>query len=74
MGGTAIIMIDKRYIIAQEIAHTDYSYFENPLREILEYRKAACEKLATTSEENEEQMFELIEYTNNLLKKYLKIW
>jgi len=37
-------MIDKRYIIAQEIANTDYSYFENPLREILEYRKAAFEK------------------------------
>lgn len=67
-------MIDNRYIIAEQIAHTDYSDYENPLREILEYRKMACSKLKDASEENKEEMFSIIEYTNNLLKRYLAIW
>lgn len=67
-------MTDKRYIIAKEIAYTDYSNYENPLREILEYRKASCEKLDTIPEEYKDILFEQIEHTNNLLKKHLQIW
>lgn len=67
-------MIDKRYIKAKEISHTDYSGYENPLREILEYRKMACSILEDTSEENREELFSIINYSNRLLKRHLNIW
>lgn len=66
--------IDSRYIKAREIAQTDYSSFDNPLREILEYRKMACEQLGKVYEGDEENVLEIIEYSNDLLKRHLKIW
>lgn len=67
-------MIDERFIKAKQIAHTDYSNYDNPLREILEYRKMACSKLEDISEEGREQLFDIIDYTNKLLKRHLNIW
>lgn len=66
--------IDNRRIQAREISKTDYSSFESPLRELLEYRKVACQELNKAHIGEGDSLFELIEYTNDLLKKYLKIW
>lgn len=66
--------IDSRYIKARDIAQTDYSNFNNPLREILEYRKMACKELNKIPYADEDRLFEVIEYCNDALKKNLKIW
>ena len=55
------------------IIGTDYSNYQNPLKELLEYRKLACIKYMEGNE-GKEELFSIMEYCNEKIKLYLGIW
>lgn len=64
---------DRKISCIHTIVGVDYSDYQNPLRELLEYRKLACIKYME-GDENEEELFSIMEYCNEKLKLYLGIW
>ena len=63
----------RRLSCIHSIIGAEYSTFKNPLRELLEYRKIACIKYMGGNE-NEEELFNVMEYCNDKIKLYLGIW
>ena len=63
----------RRLSCIHSIIGADYSTYQNPLRELLEYRKLACIKYMEGNE-NEEELFSIMEYCNEKIKLYLGIW
>lgn len=55
------------------IAGTDYSSYQNPLKELLEYRKLACIKYIEGND-NEKELLIIMDYCNEKIKLYLGIW
>ena len=63
----------RRLSCIHSIIEADYSTYQNPLRELLEYRKLACIKYMEGNE-NAEELFYIMEYCNEKIKLYLGIW
>ena len=63
----------RRLSCIHSIIGADYSSYQNPLRELLEYRKLACIKYMEGLE-NEEELLSIMEYCNEKIKLYLGIW
>lgn len=63
----------RRLSCIHSIIGADYNPYQNPLRELLEYRKLACIKYMEGNE-NEEELFNVMEYCNEKIKLYLGIW
>ena len=63
----------RRLSCIHSIIGADYSTYQNPLRELLEYRKLACIKYMEGLE-NKEELFNIMEYCNEKIKLYLGIW
>jgi hypothetical protein len=62
----------KDFYRIQQIIHKDYSNYENPIREILEYRKQACLKLDDNLSSAKE-IREVIEYCDTLIKRHFDL-
>lgn len=64
---------NRRLCCIHSIIGAEYSTYQNPLRGLLEYRKLACIKYMEGNE-NEEELFSIMEYCNEKIKLYLGIW
>lgn len=63
----------RRLSCIHSIIGTNYSNYENPLKELLEYRRLACIKYMEGNE-GKEELFSIMEYCNERIKLYLEIW
>jgi len=63
----------RRLSCIHSIIGADYRTYQNPLRELLEYRKLVCIKYMEGLE-NKEELFNIIEYCNKKIKLCLGIW